>query len=67
MTENQLRKNISLGQTVRVAVKKNGVYQEELVEGQVLKILTNSQYHYHGIKVRLEDGTVGRVKEIIPN
>ena len=67
MTENQLRKNISLGQTVRVAVKKNGVYQEELVEGPVLKILTNSQYHHHGIKVRLEDGTVGRVKEIIPN
>jgi uncharacterized repeat protein (TIGR03833 family) len=34
-------------------------------EGVVAKILTNSPTHPHGIKVRLEDGQVGRVKEIL--
>lgn len=36
-----------------------------LTEGIVKSILTNSQKHPHGIKVRLESGEVGRVKEII--
>jgi uncharacterized repeat protein (TIGR03833 family) len=34
-------------------------------EGIVKDILTNSPSHPHGIKVRLEDGSVGRVKEIL--
>jgi len=34
-------------------------------EGIVKDILTNSSFHSHGIKVRLESGQVGRVKEII--
>lgn len=34
-------------------------------EGVVARILTNSATHPHGIKVRLEDGQVGRVKEIL--
>jgi len=33
----------------------------------VQDILTRSALHPHGIKVRLEDGTVGRVKEIQPD
>jgi len=33
--------------------------------GTVKDILTRSSYHPHGIKVRLEDGRVGRVQEII--
>jgi len=33
--------------------------------GIVKEILTNSSYHPHGIKVRLQDGQVGRVQEII--
>ena len=37
----------------------------KLTEGVVKDILTNSPTHPHGIKVRLEDGQVGRVKEII--
>ncbi len=37
----------------------------QLTEGVVEKILTNSPTHHHGIKVRLQDGQVGRVKEII--
>ncbi len=37
----------------------------KLTEGIVKDILTSSPNHPHGIKVRLMDGTVGRVKEII--
>jgi uncharacterized repeat protein (TIGR03833 family) len=37
----------------------------QLTEGIVNDILTNSSFHPHGIKVRLEDGQVGRVKEIL--
>jgi uncharacterized repeat protein (TIGR03833 family) len=36
----------------------------KLTEGIVKDILTNSTVHPHGIKVRLEDGQIGRVKEI---
>jgi len=36
-----------------------------LTEGIVNAILTNSPMHPHGIKVRLESGEVGRVKEIL--
>ncbi len=60
----QNRNNITIGSRVSVVEKQNqrtGV----LTEGIVEKILTNSKNHPHGIKVRLEDGTVGRVKEII--
>jgi len=35
-----------------------------LTDGVVEDILTNSSSHPHGIKVRLTDGTVGRIKEI---
>lgn len=38
-----------------------------LTRGIVKDVLTNSSTHPHGIKVRLEDGSVGRVKEILPN
>ncbi len=34
------------------------------MKGTVAKILTNSSFHPHGIKVMLDDGQVGRVKEI---
>ncbi len=58
------RRDIKIGLKVMVAEKQNqqnGI----LTEGIVERILTNSQNHPHGIKVKLEDGTVGRVKEII--
>lgn len=38
----------------------------QLTEGYVQDILTNSPTHPHGIKVRLETGEVGRVREILP-
>ena len=37
----------------------------KLTQGMVKDILTKSTYHPHGIKVRLESGQVGRVKEIL--
>jgi uncharacterized repeat protein (TIGR03833 family) len=57
------RNNIKLGSRVKV-VKKQDQRSGNLTEGVVSKILTNSSTHPHGIKVMLEDGTVGRVKEI---
>jgi len=37
----------------------------KLTQGMVKDILTKSTYHPHGIKVRLESGQIGRVKEIL--
>lgn len=62
--EGTIRNNIKVGMHVNVILKKdqgNG----NLTEGIVEKLLTKSPKHPHGIKVRLEDGQVGRVKEII--
>ena len=59
----QLRSNIKIGIKVLV-VEKHNQRTGVLTEGIVSKILTNSKNHPHGIKVMLEDGTVGRVKEI---
>lgn len=61
--ENNMRENIKIGAKVNV-VKKQDQRSGELTEGIVLKILTKSGNHPHGIKVMLEDGTVGRVKEV---
>ncbi|XMB72044.1 YwbE family protein [Mycoplasmatota bacterium WC30] len=57
------RKDIRIGLKVKVVEKQNQ-RNGALTEGVVQRILTNSQFHPHGIKVMLEDGTVGRVKEI---
>jgi uncharacterized repeat protein (TIGR03833 family) len=35
-----------------------------LTEGKVKEILTSSSFHPHGIKVRLEDGSIGRVRQV---
>ncbi len=58
------RKDINVGQKVKI-VQKQHQRSGKLTEGIVSKILTNSATHPHGIKVRLEDGIVGRVKEVI--
>lgn len=57
------RNNIEIGQYVSIVLKK---YQRsgELTDGYVKRILTKAPSHPHGIKVMLEDGQVGRVKEI---
>ena len=58
------RKNIRPGLLVRIVVKEDQS-SGDLTEGIVTQILTNSPQHPHGIKVRLDTGEVGRVKEII--
>ncbi|MCK5761621.1 MAG: YwbE family protein [Candidatus Izimaplasma sp.] len=60
------RVNIKIGSNVLV-VKKNDQRSGKLTKGVVVKILTNSINHHHGIKVMLDDGTVGRVKEVVSN
>jgi uncharacterized repeat protein (TIGR03833 family) len=58
------RDEIRVGLKVKV-VQKQDQSTGRLTLGVVQDILTNSATHPHGIKVRLETGTVGRVKEII--
>ena len=57
------RVNIRPGLRVSIVLKKDK-QSGKLTEGIVKDILTKSPVHPHGIKVRLEDGHVGRVKEI---
>jgi uncharacterized repeat protein (TIGR03833 family) len=55
----------TIRQGLRVAIiMKIDQHSGKLTEGVVKDILTNSPLHPHGIKVRLESGQVGRVKEI---
>ncbi len=58
------RSNITIGAKVMV-VQKQDQRSGKLTDGVVKKILTNSPKHPHGIKVMLESGIVGRVKEIL--
>ena len=46
-------------------VEKQNQRTGKLTEGVVQKLLTKSPDHPHGIKVMLENGIVGRVKEIL--
>ena len=59
------RADIKLGMKVAVIQKKDQ-RTGRLTQGAVKDILTKSASHPHGIKVRLENGAVGRVKEILP-
>ncbi len=58
------RKNIQVGLTVEI-VKKQHQRTGELTEGIVKRLLTKSANHPHGIKVQLQSGEVGRVKNIL--
>jgi len=64
MSDGKNRKDVQIGIEVEV-VQKHHQRSGELTEGIVKKLLTNSPTHPHGIKVMLEDGIVGRVKNII--
>lgn len=59
-----IRENIQIGDEVQIVLKKDQ-RTGKLTSGIVKDILTSAPKHTHGIKVRLEDGQVGRVKEII--
>ncbi len=58
------RRNIHTGDLVKI-VRKKDQGSGMCTGGRVQEILTNSAYHPHGIKVRLADGSVGRVQEIV--
>jgi uncharacterized repeat protein (TIGR03833 family) len=58
------RNNIKIGSSVEI-VQKHHQRSGELTDGIVKRILTKSSNHPHGIKVMLETGEVGRVKNII--
>ena len=58
------RKDISSGVEVDIVLKKDQ-RSGRLTRGVVKDILTKSASHPHGIKVRLTDGQVGRVKKIL--
>jgi uncharacterized repeat protein (TIGR03833 family) len=61
---NRERKNIRPGQKVAVVLKQDQRTGRRTV-GTVKDLLTNSAFHPRGIKVRLADGQVGRVQEIL--
>jgi uncharacterized repeat protein (TIGR03833 family) len=60
----QLRRDVRPGLTVEIVLKEDQRTGRR-TRGVVKDILTKSPQHPHGIKVRLETGEVGRVKEIV--
>ncbi len=58
------RKNIKAGLRVAIVLKEDQRTGKR-TNGIVKDLLTNSSNHPHGIKVRLTDGKVGRVQEIL--
>ena len=63
MSNANLRKNIIVGSKVRIVEKQNQS-TGKLTDGIVNRILTNASEHPYGIKVELQNGRIGRVKEI---
>ena len=61
----QARANIKIGSEVDIILKKDQP-TGKLTHGRVKDILTSDSQHHRGIKVRLEDGQVGRVQKIYP-
>ena len=59
-----IRENIKPGNLVTIILKKDQ-RSGTLTEGIVKDLLTKSPKHHRGIKVRLEDGQIGRVQEIL--
>jgi uncharacterized repeat protein (TIGR03833 family) len=64
MADGSVRADVRAGIRVAIVLKADQA-SGRLTEGMVADILTNSPTHPHGIKVRLEDGRVGRVKRIL--
>ena len=63
MTDGKKRAGIKPGQIVSIVLKKDQ-RTGHLTKGRVKDFLTKSPFHPHGIKVRLDNGLVGRVKVI---
>jgi uncharacterized repeat protein (TIGR03833 family) len=63
-SDGRIRGNIQRGAEVMIVLKRDQ-RTGRLTRGKVKDILTRSTNHPHGIKVRLTDGQVGRVKEVV--
>jgi len=63
--DGQYRKDIYPGLEVAIILKKDQ-RSGKLTYGIVKDLLTSAAYHSRGIKVRLEDGQVGRVAQVEP-
>jgi uncharacterized repeat protein (TIGR03833 family) len=63
MSSGTKRSEIEMGMQVKIVLKKDQ-RSGFLTDGVVARILTSAPNHHHGIKVMLESGQVGRVKEI---
>lgn len=59
-----VRADIKIGARVKIVLKKDQ-RSGALTEGVVQNLLTSAPVHHRGIKVRLADGQIGRVKEIL--
>ena len=64
MVDGTRRAEIAPGMTVMIVLKRDQ-RSGRLTRGVVKTVLTRSPTHPHGIKVRLTDGQVGRVKQIV--
>jgi len=62
--DGQIRKDLRVGMEVDIVLKKDQ-RSGRLTRGRIKDLLTKSPSHPHGIKVRLTDGQIGRVKKII--
>ncbi len=62
----QRRKDIRPGMRVEVVLKKDQPSGKRTT-GIVRDVLTSAAYHSRGIKVRLDDGQIGRVQAILPD
>ena len=62
--DGQTRSNITIGSSVEIVLKQDQ-RTGKLTSGIVKRLLTKSPSHSHGIKVELESGLVGRVKNIL--
>lgn len=60
-----VRARIKIGGEVDIVLKKDQP-TGKLTHGKVAQILTSDSQHHRGIKVRLEDGQIGRVQKIYP-
>jgi len=64
-TSGRTRTSVKPGAEVFIVLKRDQ-RTGKLTRGTVKEILTNSPTHPHGIKVRLTDGKVGRVQQVLP-
>lgn len=62
--DGRIRSNITRGLEVLIVLKRDQ-RTGKLTRGKVKDILTRSSSHPRGIKVRLQDGRIGRVRDIV--